>query len=879
MTSYTHTHNAGIDSYLFSNGFKLIMAHYPGAPKARVELVVRVGSKNEGYGETGMAHLLEHMLFKSSPISEDMKTTLTGMSNEWNGSTSVDRTNYYEIVSPERVLDALDLEYNRLLHASFNEEHLRTEMTVVRNEMDRGASDTNNVMLSTMLRSSFDWHGYGRDTIGSPSDVEDAPFPALRAFYKKHYRVSNAFLLVAGNFDCAAVLEYVSVHFGALKVDDTHAISTANWTVEDGHLGATRRDVFMPMSKVQAWLGWRMPPMFSREAVALQLAMQTVGSEERGSLRRELVINEKKLVDLQAMPYDLVDGGLYIITGHGQSEDDPHALAELLSERVYAQLAQGLDEQDFEDTRSDELAQYHEVLGSWENLAYVLVDAELQGDWQWAFARKAMVENVTYVEMMTAAKKWIVPHAQTTVYLHNGVPVSPSLFKVPTPLVFPEFESIILESDIVASSYEELSGQDVVWHADSHLRVSLYKRNTQAGYVYIEYDNIVGDDASRAEHFGAAQCARELREFGGAGKNQKALNAWLNEHKADVQFRTTGFFLRVPPAQGLTILRDVLDVFHTPQLTLDEFNAFKDKKLNTLTAAMAKLEPVLSTRLAQTWSNYPIGHWGGTLTLEAAYESVNAVQYESVLASLAWMSRRGTARLTVVGPLEQDDVQALANEYVKKYSPDTEHVHVPVIRPNFENSLQAGEPIRIEFGNSPNATVGAVAPLHINSFHPDAAALVNAVHVFGGGATSRLWLRIREEGGMAYHVGAGLALSAQGLRTTLSMIASCSAEQMNAAYLAIMQEWKRLVEHGITQEELDLAKQQRALHHQSKIQNDERYVDVYHRSPLTQQDYRWCASFQKMEGALTLDDVNAAIGRHFIGLPLQWALARNTTSQ
>lgn len=875
MTSYTHTHNAGIDSYLFGNGFKLIMAHYPGAPKARVELVVRVGSKNEGYGETGMAHLLEHMLFKSSPISEDMKTTLAGMSSDWNGSTSVDNTSYYEIVSPEKVLDALELERNRLLHASFNEEHLRTEMTVVRNEMDRGASDTNNVMVNTMLRSSFDWHGYGRSTIGSPSDVEDAPFAALRAFYKKHYRVSNAFFLVTGNFNRAAVLDYVSVHFGALPAEEELRITTANWTVEDGHRGAVRRDVFMPMSKVQAWLGWRMPPMFSREAVALQLAMQTLGSEARGVLRKELVIEEKKLVDLQATPYDLVDGGLYILMAHGHGMDDPHALADIVAQRVYTHLDQGINEQDLEDTRQDELAQYHEVLGSWENLAYVLVDAELQGDWQWAFARKAMVENVTYDEMISAAKKWIVSHSQTTIYLHDGTPLSPGLFKVPAPLSFPDFESIILESDNVASSYEELNTQEVVWNADSHLRVSLSKRSTQAGYLYIEYDNVVGNDDSRAEHFGAAQCARELRAFGGAGRNQKAFSAWLNANKADVEFRATGFSLRVPPEKGLAILRDVLDVFHAPQVTVSEFNAFKAKKLSKLKAAMAKLEPVLGNRLAQQWSNFPAGHWGSTLTLEATYESISAVQYESVLASLAWMSRRCAARLTLVGPLEKSDVQDMSNEYAATYTPDTQHAHVPVMRPNFETDLHAAEPIRIELGNSPNATVGAVAPLHINSFHADAAALVNATHVFGGGATSRLWLRIREEGGMAYQIGAGLSLSAQGLRTTLSMMASCSAEQTNDAYLAMAQEWERFVQSGITQEELDLAKQQRALHHQSEIQNDEGYVDVYHRSTLTQQNYLWRAEFQKAEFVLTLSEVNAAIQRHFVGLPLQWALARS----
>ena len=875
MTSYTHTHNAGIDSHLFENGFKLIMAHYPGAPNARVEMVVRVGSKNEGYGETGMAHLLEHMLFKSSPISEDIKTTLTTMSSEWNGSTSVDRTNYYEIVTPEKVLDALELEKNRLMHATFTQEHLRTEMTVVRNEMDQGASDTNNVMVQTMTRSAFDWHGYGRSTIGSPSDVEDAPFAALRAFYKKHYRVSNAFLFVAGNFDRDAVLEYVSTHFGSVVAEKDQLIATANWTVENGHHGATRRDVFMPMNKVQAWLGWRMPPMFSRESVALQLAMQTLGSEERGALRKALVIDEKKLVDLQAMPYDLVDGGLYLLMGHGQSTDNPQVLAELIEQRIYAHIAQGINEQDLEDTRQDELSQYHEVLGSWENLCHVLVDAELQGDWQWMFARKAMVESVSCEEMLAAARKWIVPHSQTTIYLHNGTPVSPSLFKVPTPAAFPAFPSIIAQSDRVASSYEELSEQELVWHADSNLRVSLSKRSTQAGYLYVEFDNTVGDDHSRAAHFGAAQCARELREFGGAGRNQKAFSAWLNANKAEVQFRTTGFSLKVPPENGLVVLQEVLDVFHAPQITQDEFNAFKEKKLSKLKSAMAKLEPVLGTRLAQQWSNYPEGHWGSTPTLEKTYESIHVVQYADVLASLAWMSRRGAARLTLVGPFEQSDVQTLTNEYIAKHAADTQDVHLPVTRPDFADNLQASPPIIIELGNSPNATVGAAAPLHINSFDPDAAALVNAVHAFGGSATSRLWMRIREQGGMAYQVGAGLSLSPQGRRTTLSMMSSCSAEQMNDVHAAMVQEWNRFIENGITQEELDETRQQRALFRRSEIQNDAGYVDVYHRSPITQQTYLWRAGFQKAENAVTLDTVNAAIAKHLRNLPVQWALARS----
>jgi zinc protease len=168
--------------------------------------------------------------------------------------------------------------------------------------------------------------------------------------------------------------------------------------------------------------------------------------------------------------------------------------------------------------------------------------------------------------------------------------------------------------------------------------------------------------------------------------------------------------------------------------------------------------------------------------------------------------------------------------------------------------------------------------MHINSFHPDAPALINAVHAFGGGTTSRLWMRIREQGGMAYQVGAGLGLSAQGLRSTLSMLSSCSAEQMNDVHAAMEQEWEHFVKNGITLAEMENAKEQRALHHQSEIQNDAGYVGVYHSAPVTQKDYIWRADFQKAESALTLAQVNTAITTHFSKLPLQWALARSIRS-
>ena len=359
-----------------------------------------------------MAHLLEHMLFKNTTNIPDMMAALTELSSEWNGNTSVDRTTYYEVVSSNRVLDALKLEEQRLFHSTFSAENLTTEMTVVRNEMDRADSDPTRVVWKQLMRSAYNDHGYAHATLGATSDVEYAPHSALRTFYEKHYRVDNAFVMVIGDFDANEVLEYVGKTFGAAP-RPKEALPAA-WTIELSHLGSTLSNVSLPMKKTMAWLGWRIPPMFTRESVALQLAMQTLGSKERGVLRKNLVVDTKQLVELQSMSYDLIDGGLHILIAEGNVNSNPDELAHILATSLYEHVYNPPSAQDLEESRQEELAQYHKYLSDWTLVPYLLLDAELQGDWQWGFQRQQWVKEVSIMEMQAALQKWIIPNAQHT---------------------------------------------------------------------------------------------------------------------------------------------------------------------------------------------------------------------------------------------------------------------------------------------------------------------------------------------------------------------------------------------------------------------------------------------------------------------------------
>jgi zinc protease len=188
-------------------------------PTVTVNVTYLVGSRHENYGETGMAHLLEHLMFKGSAKHPDITRQFADRGMEFNGTTSLDRTNYYEVfqASPDNLDWALEMEADRMTHSFIAKKDLDSEMTVVRNEYESGENSPGAVLMKRMQSVAYDWHAYGRSTIGNKSDIENVRIANLQAFYRTYYQPDNAVLLVAGKFDQAQVLRSISKLFGASR--------------------------------------------------------------------------------------------------------------------------------------------------------------------------------------------------------------------------------------------------------------------------------------------------------------------------------------------------------------------------------------------------------------------------------------------------------------------------------------------------------------------------------------------------------------------------------------------------------------------------------------------------------------------------------------
>src|ERR1019366_4986237 len=236
----------GITEYALPNGLHVLLFPDSSKPNVTVNMTYMVGSRHEGYGETGMAHLLEHMLFLQTKTRKDVKQELKDHGAEMNGSTDWDRTNYFEPLnsSDENLKFALELEADRMVNSRIEKPLLDTEMTVVRNEFEMGENSPDRMLTQRALETAYTWHNYGKLPIGNRSDIENVPIQKLASFYQKYYQPDNALLTIARKFDDAKTLAQVAPLFGAIpKPSRTLEKSYTVEPTQDGERSITLRRV------------------------------------------------------------------------------------------------------------------------------------------------------------------------------------------------------------------------------------------------------------------------------------------------------------------------------------------------------------------------------------------------------------------------------------------------------------------------------------------------------------------------------------------------------------------------------------------------------------------------------------------------------------
>ncbi|HVL34655.1 MAG TPA: pitrilysin family protein, partial [Burkholderiales bacterium] len=396
----------GVTEYRLPNGLRVLMLPDPGVDTVTVHITYLVGSRHEGYGEKGMAHLLEHMLFRGSKRYPNIKEEFNRRGARWNGTTSSDRTTYFQtFAATEENLDwALDLEADRMVNAFIAKEDLDSEMTVVRNEFEMGENNSGSVLFQRMQALAFTWHNYGNAVIGARSDIENAPIEALRAFYRAWYRPDNAVLIVAGRFDEARAVQLAAKRFGAIaRPERPMPLLYTEEPTQDGERSVTLRRV--GDNKLVSAL-YRVAAGHHPDFPAIDVLARVLGDVPAGRLHRALV--QKGLASfVWGAERGLHDPG-YVYFGAALP---PQGALEPAREALLATL-EGLRR---EPVREDEVARARTSLlndfekTQLETSAFLRALSEFSaiGDWRLYFLYRERLRKVTAADVQRVAEHYL----------------------------------------------------------------------------------------------------------------------------------------------------------------------------------------------------------------------------------------------------------------------------------------------------------------------------------------------------------------------------------------------------------------------------------------------------------------------------------------
>ena len=399
----------GITEYAYPNGLRVLLFPDPSNPKVTVNMTYLVGSRFEGYGETGMAHLLEHMNFIRSTHDRDIKKELTGHGAQWNGTTDYDRTNYFETVtaSDDNLRWALGLEAERMVNMRMEKPLLDTEMTVVRNEFERGENSAQNVLEERVIATAYLWHNYGKSVIGSRADIERVPIDRLAAFYRKYYQPDNAVLVIAGQFDVSKALAMVADTIGAIPrpartLDATYTIEPA----QDGERFVELRRVGSTPVVMAAWHG---PALAHPDSAALEVLTGIMvggggrgGGAGTGRLYKALV-DSKKALTVRMNFQELHDPGFVTATATLSQDQSLDEVRNTMIDTIAAVATDPPTADEVARAKTRILQGMETRMANSQQAALGLSETIAAGDWRLYFVNYDQIKRVTPADVVRVA--------------------------------------------------------------------------------------------------------------------------------------------------------------------------------------------------------------------------------------------------------------------------------------------------------------------------------------------------------------------------------------------------------------------------------------------------------------------------------------------
>lgn len=857
----------GITEYELPNGLRILL--FPDQTKSTVTVNVTylVGSRMEGYGETGMAHLLEHMLFKGSTNHTNIPQELSSHGASPNGSTWYDRTNYFETFSAtdENLNWALSLEADRMINSFVAKKDLETEFSVVRNEFEMGENYPSSILQERVMSTAFVWHNYGKSTIGSKEDIEKVPIENLQAFYRKFYQPDNAVLMVSGKIDEAKTLALVVKYFGSSPRPTR--ILQEPYTVEPPQDGE-RAVVLRRVGEVQAAsAGYHIPSASHPDYIAMEILSNVLTNEPSGRLYKALV--ETKLASsVYAQTFALKDPGYMYFDTEVLKEKSLDSVQKTMLSLLDNLKSHPITQEELDRARTSLLRDFELAFNKSEVVGTFISEFIASGDWRLMFLYRDRIEKMTLADVNRCALEYLKPSNRTTGLFipekdpsRSIIPASPDLKETYKTY---KGKALVAEAEAFDATPTNLEKRTKRGEIAGGGKYALLSKTTRGNLVKMKITLRIGSEKGLENKGDFFEPTASMLMKGTKSMSEEQINDTLAKMKAEVGISVGGQNVNVDINTTRDNLKNVLSIvkqiLREPTFPASEFGKMKEELLAGIDQQKSDPQAIAFLRIEQLTKVYPKSDFRYASTFDEMTAATNKLTIDDVKKFYSDFYTSSNSTVAVVGEFDEAMVITALNSILGNWTSPEKYTRAA---DNFAKATPKSE--KILTPDKKNATLAARMNLTLKDDNAEYMALIMGNYMLGGGfLNSRLATRIRQKEGISYGVGSWLRASAQDQSGEFGSYAIYNPENSEKLMAAYNEELNKMLTDGFTEAELKDAKSG-FIQSRGKNRSDDGYIMSRLSDYLILgRTFAWDESQENQVNALTISQVNSAMKKWII---------------
>jgi zinc protease len=852
----------GMTEYnLKGNGLKILLFPDQTKQTVTVNITYLVGSRHEGYGETGMAHLLEHMAFKGTPKHKDIPGEMKQHGAQFNASTWLDRTNYFETVNAtdENLNWALELECDRMMNSYVAKKDLDSEFSVVRNEFESGENDPSGILYERVMSTAFLWHNYGKSTIGNRSDIENVPIENLQAFYHKFYRTDNAVLLVAGKFDADKTLKLIDKYYSGITKPATPLPTT--WSTEPTQDGERNVSLKRVGDLQVASAGYHVPAGSHPDFTGISIIAESLVDNPSGRLYKNLV-STNKAAAVSNISFQTKDPGFVYFSTDVRKEGNLEEAKIILLKTLDDLAANPLSEEEVKRTKSQILKQIEQQFRDSRYTGMLMSEYIATGDWRLFFISRDNLEKVTAADVARVAKAYFKPSNRT---IGLFMPESKSdRAEIPsTPDISAMVEgykgkALMDEGEVFDPSATNIESR-VKRGVAGLVKYAFLTKKTRGNTVNANLSLRYGDEKSLAGKRMLAYVAGEMLKKGTAKQSEVQMKDALDNLKATVNISASkdkaSISIETVRDNLPTVLKLVTEMLKESTFPEKEFMEMRQELLAQSEQQLSDPDALANTAMERHMNPYPKGDIRYNMTLQEEIEALKALKVEDVRKFYKDFYGASDATVSIIGEFDDAKAKQVITEGLGAWKSPMPYKR---LESKYFETKAANEVIKTP--DKANAVFLAGLNIPLNDTDPDYASTWMGNYILGGGSLSnRLANRIRQKDGLSYGVGSYFiaeSLDKSGMFGAQAIYAPENAAKLEAAF---KEEVAKLLKEGVTQQELDEAKNSIKQTRVITRSNDRQLVGKLNAYLFLNRTMQWDINYEAQIMKLTVDEVNKAL--------------------